>query len=755
MTKPQLSAGGPTAVANAMRHAVTRMGVLKAFNALRTVNQFDGYDCPGCAWPDPDGHRSAAEFCENGAKAVADEAMTGLLDAGWFAAHPVDELLARDEFWLGQQGRLAEPLVRLPGAAHYTPISWEEAFARVGATLKGLPSPDAATFYTSGRTSNEAAFLYQLFVRAYGTNNLPDCSNLCHESSGVALKETLGVAKGTVTLADFAKADCILVIGQNPGTNHPRMLTTLQAAARRGCTIVSVNPLPEAGLTSFKNPQEVTGWVGRATPLATHHLPVRINGDVALLKGLAKEVFAAEAEAPGTVLDQEFLRTRTTGFEAYRDALARVEWEEIERESGVAAADIREVGRVVARSKRVIACWAMGLTQHENAVGNIQEIVNLLLLGGHVGREGAGVCPVRGHSNVQGDRTMGIYEKPPEPFLEALGREFSFTPPRRHGHDVVDSIRAMRDGTVKVLFAVGGNFLSASPDTGATERALRRCELTVHVATKLNRSHLVTGDTALLLPCLGRTERDVQSSGPQFVTVENSMGVVSASRGTLAPVSPALRSEVAIVAGVAEATLGKAPVDWSRLASDYGLIRAHISRVVPGFEDFSERAARPGGFYLPNAVRDARQFDTSSGKAAFTVHPVPRTAPPEGRFVMMTIRTHDQYNTTVYGMQDRYRGVADERRVVLVNEADLAALGLREGAPVDLVSHFRAPGAAAEELRTARGFRALTYPIPRGCVATYFPEANVLVPLDSTARGSNTPTYKSVQVTLRPAAAEG
>ncbi|MBM4380283.1 MAG: FdhF/YdeP family oxidoreductase, partial [Deltaproteobacteria bacterium] len=688
MTRPQVTAGGPAAVASAMNHAVRRMGVLKAFNALRTVNQFDGFDCPGCAWPDPDTHRSAAEFCENGAKAVADEAMTGLLDAAWFAAHPVAALLKKDEFWLGQQGRIAQPLVRRAGATHYTPLSWDEAFALVARTLNGLPSPDAAAFYTSGRTSNEAAFLYQLFVRMYGTNNLPDCSNLCHESSGVALKETLGVGKGTVTLSDFAHADCILVIGQNPGTNHPRMLTTLQAAARRGCRIISINPLPEAGLTSFKNPQEVSGWVGRATPLATHHLPVRINGDVALLKGLAKEVLAAEAEAPGAVLDAAFVREHTVGFEPWRGALEQVTWEEIERESGVPAAAIREVGRGVASSRRVIACWAMGLTQHENAVGNIQEIVNLLLLGGHLGRQGAGVCPVRGHSNVQGDRTMGIYEKPAEAFLDALGKEFRFTPPRRHGLDVVDSIRAMLRGEVKVLFAVGGNFLSASPDTEATARALGKCALTVQVATKLNRSHLVTGEVGLLLPCLGRTEQDVQAAGPQFVTVENSMGVVTASRGRLAPVSPELRSEVAIIAGVAEATLGSGKMKWQELAGDYGRIREHVSRVVPGFEGFSERALKPGGFYLPNAVRDERRFDTAPGKAVFTVHPVPRTAPPEGRFVMMTIRTHDQYNTTVYGMQDRYRGVADQRRVVLMNEHDLAFLGLAEGAQVDLYSHF-------------------------------------------------------------------
>jgi len=491
--------------------------------------------------------------------------------------------------------------------------------------------------------------------------------------------------------------------------------------------------------------------VGRATPLATHHLPVRINGDVALLKGLAKEVLAAEAAAPGKVLDAAFLRDHTAGFEPWRAALEQVTWEELERESGVSASAIREVGRVVAGSKRVIACWAMGLTQHENAVGNIQEIVNLLMLGGNLGREGAGVCPVRGHSNVQGDRTMGIYEKPPEAFLDALGKEFRFQPPRRHGLDVVDSIRAMLRGEVKVLFAVGGNFLSASPDTETTARALGRCVLTVHVATKLNRSRLVTGEVGLLLPCLGRTERDVQAGGPQFVTVENSMGVVTASRGTLAPVSPELRSEVAIIAGVAEATLGSATVNWQELAADYGKIRTRVERVIPGFKDYSARAQKPGGFYLPNAVRDERRFDTASGKATFTLHPVPRTAPPEGRLVMMTVRTHDQYNTTVYGMQDRYRGVENQRRVVLMNAEDLASLGLSEGAKVDLYSHFRPTGAAAEEVRKAAGFTALAYPIPRGCVATYFPEANVLVPLDSTARGSNTPTYKSVLVSVRAA----
>jgi len=749
MTRPKSYAGGAPAVTWAMRHAIGRMGVLRSFRTLTQVNQKHGFDCPGCAWPDPDGHRGLVEFCENGAKAVADEAMTAKVDAAFLARHAVDDLWQHDEHWLGSQGRLVEPMVRRPGATHYTPISWDEAFALIARELKALPSPDAAAFYTSGRTSNEAAFVYQLFVRALGTNNLPDCSNMCHESSGVALKETLGVGKGTVTLADFDAADCILVIGQNPGTNHPRMLSTLQEAARRGCRIISINPLPEAGLTAFRHPQQLTGWLGRATPLASHHLPVRINGDVALLKGLQKELLAAESEAPGTVLDHDFIERQTSGFGRYAEALARVTWEEVERESGVPAEQIRAVGRIIAGSKRMIACWAMGLTQHENAVANIQEVVNLLMLGGHLGRPGAGACPVRGHSNVQGDRTMGIYEKPADDFLDALQREFHFDPPRRHGHDAVEAIRAMRDGQLRVFFAMGGNFLSASPDTDATAAALRRCRLTVHVATKLNRSHLATGETALILPCLGRTERDTQRTGDQFVTVENSMSVVHASRGRLPPASSQLRSEVAIVCGLAQATLGHHPVDWSALADDYDLIRKHIEQVIPGFERFNDRVRDPSGFYLPNSVRDSRSFDTADGKAQFTVHPVPRTAPPAGRLVMMTLRSHDQYNTTVYGRHDRYRGVKNERRVLFMHPDDLAAAGLSEGDRVEVTSHYRPAGSTQEERRVAGGFAALAYPIPRGCAASYFPEANVLVPLDAVAARSNTPAYKSALVSVR------
>lgn len=738
--RPHAAAAGLPAVVSALAHAWGEAGIIRGTRALALLNQHSGFDCPSCAWPDPDGDRSFAEFCENGAKAVAWEADTRRADRHFFARYSVEELARQSDYWHGQQGRLTEPMVLRPGASHYEPISWDDAFALVAAELNALASPDEAVFYTSGRTSNEAAFLYQLFVRQFGTNNLPDCSNMCHESSGAALGQTLGLGKGTVTLADFERTELILILGQNPGTNHPRMLTALQKAKRNGARIVAVNPLAEAGLLAFRNPQEVRGLLGIGTPLADVYLRVRVGGDAALLQGLMKALLARDA------IDRDFVATYTEGLEALRDHLASVSWDFVTEQSGISREAIEQVAGLLAATDRIIACWAMGLTQGPNAVGTIRDLVNLMLLRGAVGRPGAGLCPVRGHSNVQGDRTMGIYEKPSAAFLDALAREFGFDPPRHPGYDTVEAIRAMRDGRAKVFFALGGNFLSATPDTAATAAALRNCRLTAHVSIKLNRSHLVTGRTALILPCLGRTEIDRQASGPQFVTTENSMGVVQKSEGRLPPASPHLLSEPMIVARLAVATLGnRSRVDWLGLAADYDRIRDHIARVVPGCEDYNRRVRQPGGFYLPNGPRE-RRFPTDTGKARFTVNPLPEQRLEPGQLLLMTVRSHDQFNTTVYGLDDRYRGIYGGRRVVFLNPEDVRERGLGSGDLVDLVSHFRG------QTRVAPGFRVVEYDIPRGCAAAYFPEANVLVPLDSTAAVSNTPTSKHIVITVRRAA---
>ncbi len=736
-------AGGIPAVISALRHVYGEMGVARGTRLLLKVNQKEGFDCPGCAWPDP-GHRSMAEFCENGAKAVAEEAMSARVTPEFFRQWSVAELSQQTDHWLGKQGRLTHPMVLREGATHYEPLSWDDAFSLVAEELNALDSPHAASFYTSGRTSNEAAFLYQLFVRQYGTNNLPDCSNMCHESSGSALNETVGIGKGTVTLEDFDKADAIFVIGQNPGTNHPRMLSSLEAAARRGCQIVSVNPLPETGLNRFKHPQDVLHLIGPGTALNTLFLQVRINGDAALLQGLGKALFELEDARPGTVVARSFIEDKTLGFDAYAAHMRAVDWEDVEAGSGVPRARIVEAAELLARSERTIFCWAMGLTQHRNGVACIQEIVNLALLRGGIGKPGAGLCPVRGHSNVQGDRTMGIWEKPPAALLASLEREFGFKPPRHHGMDVVETLLAMHDGRVKVFFALGGNFLSATPDTEFTAEALRRTRLTVHVSTKLNRAHLVHGRRALILPCLGRTEHDVQAAGTQFVTVENSMGVVSASRGSVAPASEHLLSEPVIVARLASAVLGaRSSVPWLLLTEDYDRIRERIARVIPGFDDFNRRVRELGGFALPNGPRDGR-FTTASGKAHFTVHALPRIHLEPGQLLMMTIRTHDQFNTTVYGLDDRYRGIRNGRRVVLLHPSDMKALGLSADQLVDLRSHFEGT------TRLARSFRVVPYNIPKGCAATYFPEANVLVPVNSFAEKSRTPTSKSVVISITP-----
>ncbi|GLU48168.1 FdhF/YdeP family oxidoreductase [Nocardiopsis ansamitocini] len=745
VSAPKTSAVGIPAVLNSMRVVGRQAGAGRGLLTLVDVNQKKGFDCPGCAWPEPE-KRHSAEFCENGAKAVAEEATRRAVTREFFAEHGVADLAGRSGYWLGQQGRITEPVYLAPGATHYAPVSWEQAFDIVAEDLNGLDSPDEALFYTSGRTSNEAAFLYQLFARKLGTNNLPDCSNMCHESSGSALGETLGVGKGSVSLKDLYQADLIIVAGQNPGTNHPRMLMALEKAKQEGARIITVNPLPEAGMQRFRNPQTARGVLGSGTMLTDLFLQVRLGGDLALFSALNRLMLQMEEQRPGSVLDRDFIEEHCHGFEEYRGALLETEeeafWARVHESTGLERAEIDEALAMVLAAKKVVVCWAMGLTQHKHSVPTIREIVNFLLMRGNVGRPGAGVCPVRGHSNVQGDRTMGIFERPDATFLDALSAEFGFEPPREHGHDVVRAIEAMGTGSAKVFFAMGGNFVSASPDTHATEEAMRRCALTVHVSTKLNRSHAITGARALILPALGRTDHDLTGGAEQFVTVEDSMGMVHASRGSVKPLSDGMRSEVAIVSGLARRVLGADDdIPWEEFAGDYDLIRDRIERVVPGFDDFNARVRNPSGFALPHAPRDERRFPTATGKANFTANGLAAPEIPAGRLLLQTLRSHDQYNTTIYGLDDRYRGIHNGRRVVLVNPQDAAELGLVDGSYTDLVSEWT-DGVE----RRAPHFKVVHYPTARGCAAAYYPETNVLVPLGSTADISNTPTSKSVVV---------
>jgi molybdopterin-dependent oxidoreductase alpha subunit len=724
---PKTIAAGIPAIEKSMEFAWTEAGLVRGTVSLLKLNQKNGFDCPGCAWPDPD-HRSVTEFCENGAKAVAEETTTERATPELFRKYSVAEMLGQSDYWIGKRGRLTHPMVLREGATHYEPIDWEAAFQLIADELKALGSPNEALFYTSGRTSNEAAFLYQLFARKFGTNNLPDCSNMCHESSGTGLSEVIGVGKGTVTLEDFDFADAIFVIGQNPGTNHPRMLTTLQACSQRGCKIVSVNPLFETGLNHFKHPQQVFKLFGPGTPISTLHLPVRINGDVAVLKGMMKVIVEKGAA------DLEFIAEHTDGYEEFLRALDSVSWGQILAGSGLTREQIEAAADIAINAKNTIVCWAMGITQHKNGVANVQEIANFLLLLGNMGKPGAGACPVRGHSNVQGDRTMGIWEKMPESFHKKLDAEFKFTSPRQHGYDAVAAVHAMHEGKATVFFGMGGNFLSAMADTEFVSEAMRKCRLTVHVSTKPNRAHLVTGKQALILPCLGRTEKD----RGQFITVEDSMSMVHASHGHLEPASPQLLSEPQIVTGLAKAVLGE---DWSAMTENYDLIRDHIEHVIPDFDNFNQRVRKPGGFWLGNAA-GRREFHTATGKARFTVQPIPDHNLQPGQFLLMTIRSHDQYNTTIYGLDDRYRGIYNGRDVVFLNREDMAELGISERQKVDITSHFEG------ELRTAYGFIVVPYDIPRHCAAAYYPETNVLVPIRAQAEGSLQPASKSIVVTF-------
>ncbi|WP_298565284.1 FdhF/YdeP family oxidoreductase [Streptomyces luteogriseus] len=746
VTPPKKWAAGVPAVVHALEYSLEQTSPRRTGVDLLAMNQVDGIDCPGCAWADPaPGRRHRNEYCENGAKHINDEATTRRITADFFREHSVRDLAARSDMWLNQQGRLTEPMIKQPGSEHYEPIGWNDALGVLAQELKTLDSPDEAVFYTSGRAGNEAAFVLQLFARAFGTNNLPDCSNMCHESSGFALSETLGTGKGTVSLDDLHHADLIFLVGQNPGSNHPRQLSALEEAKRNGGRIVAVNPLPEAGLRRFKNPQKPSGIVGRGTQIADRFLHIKPGGDLALFQALNRLLLEAEDARPGTVLDHDFIDAHTTGFEEFAQHARTVDWDDVRTATGLTREEIEKVRDEVLTSERVIVCWAMGITQHKHGVPTVREIVNFLMLRGNLGRAGTGACPVRGHSNVQGDRTMGIWEQMPDTFLDALQKEFGFDPPRPHGLDTVDSIKAMREGRVKVFLALAGNFVRAAPDSEVTEEAMRSCRLTAHISTKLNRSHTVCGDTALILPTLGRTERDVQANGEQCVTVENSMSEVHTSRGRLEPASPLLLSEVAILCRLARRTLdGKADIPWDEFEGDYDTIRDRISRIVPGFHDFNARVTRPGGFQLPNPVNEG-VFKNKAGKALFTCneHVVPRA--PEGHLLLQTLRSHDQWNTVPYTDNDRYRGIHGSRHVVLVNPADLTELGLAQGDHVDLVSVW-----SDGTERRAENFQVVPYPAAKGSAAAYYPETNVLVPLDSVADISNQPTSKGLIVRLEP-----
>ena len=741
-------AGGWDALKRTLRAIEDEKIPLRGARTLLRTNKDRGFDCPGCAWPDRNPN-ATFEFCENGAKAVAHEATAKRVTREFFAAHRVEELAQWEDRLLEAEGRLTEPMRYDATSDRYVAIGWDDAFAWIARELQSLASPDEAIFYTSGRTSNEAAFLYQLFVREFGTNNLPDCSNMCHEPSGVAMTEQIGSGKGSVLLEDFEKAEAIFIFGQNPGTNHPRMLGELRNAARRGCRIVAFNPLRERGLERFTSPQSPAEMLtGGSTQLASQYCQPKIGGDLAAIKGIAKWMIEC-AESDADALDRDFIARHTSGFDAFADDLHATTWESIERESGLTRAQIEDAARVYRASKATIFCWGMGITQHRRSVATIQMLLNLLLLRGNIGKPGAGPCPVRGHSNVQGDRTMGIYEQPSAAFLDKLGTAFDFSPPRAHGYDTIASIEAMEDGRAKVFFAMGGNFAVATPDSERTHQALRNCALTVHVSTKLNRSHLVHGRDALILPCLGRTEIDVQVCGPQAVTVEDSMSMVHLSEGMNPPASERLLSEPAIVARLAVATLPRSRTPWLDLIADYDRIRERIADVVDGFADFNKRVRERGGFHLHHPARE-RAFHTTDGKAGFHVHALNAAVDAESTaptLRLTTLRSHDQYNTTIYGLDDRYRGVRGYRRVCFISRSDLERLGYRAGEWVDITSVWH------DGERSANGFLLVEYDIPPGCLASYYPETNGLVPLDSHAERARTPTSKSIAVRLSRCAA--
>jgi molybdopterin-dependent oxidoreductase alpha subunit len=746
VTEPKDWAAGIPAVYEAFKDVMRETGPLRGLGALLKMNQKGGFDCSSCAWPDPDDDRSPiAEYCENGAKALAEEATTKKLTEEFFAQNPVDELAKLNDYEIGKKGRIAQPVYLPEGGTHYQSISWEEAFNKIGDKLNSLTSPDEAAFYTSGRTSNEASFMYQLFVREYGTNNMPDCSNMCHESSGTALNEVIGIGKGTVTLNDFYDTDVIIIMGQNPGTNHPRMLTALEKAKKNGAKIIAINPLHEAGLTAFKDPQTVKGFLGIGVKLADIYLQVNINGDLALLKAIEKLLLDVEKEKPGTIFDQEFIKHNTVG---YHDLVKHLEKQDVNKlcdAAGVPVEQVKEAAEMLKHKNKIIVCWAMGITQHLNGVDTIKEIANFVLLKGSIGKPGAGLCPVRGHSNVQGNRTMLIWEKLKDAEAKKMKEVFGFDPPKENGLDTVETIKAMHSGKMKFFFAMGGNFLSATPDTNYTADAIRKLDMTVHVSTKLNRSHLVHGKEALILPCYARSDKDIINGIEQIVSCENSMGVVQQSKGVLKPISDQFLSETQIVCRLAKATLeDRTVVDWALYESNYDHIRDVIARVIPGFDDYNAKVRKPGGFYLPNDAREGKfNTDKHGDKAAFSVTDLPDNKLADDEYIMATIRSHDQFNTTIYGLEDRYRGIHNERRVIFMNENDIQSAGFKAGDHVDLFNYHDGIE------RAARLFVIVPYNIPERNTATYYPETNVLVPIGSVAAGSNTPVSKRVIIKIK------
>ncbi|KAA1242841.1 FdhF/YdeP family oxidoreductase [Aquimarina sp. RZ0] len=742
LQKPAEYAAGLPAVKVALQHAFKEMGVVKSLTTLSHMNQKDGFDCPGCAWPDPEKPSKLGEYCENGAKALAEEATNKRVNRDFFARYSVEELSNWSDYQIGKSGRLTEPMVLRPDSIHYENISWEEAYELIAEELHKLENPDQGVFYTSGRSSNEAAFLYGLFVRAFGTNNMPDCSNMCHESSGVALNETLGIGKGSVKLEDFDESELVMVIGQNPGTNHPRMLSALQKCKENGGKVVSINPLEEAGLIRFKNPQEIKGVLAGGESLTDIHLQVKINQDVSLLKVILKKLSVLDREK-GNVFDHEFIQTYTDGLENLLEDLEKYSEQELLQLCGVEEHLVNQVVELLEKRNKIIICWAMGLTQHKNGVDNIKECVNLLLLKGSLGKPGAGTCPVRGHSNVQGDRTVGIMHHVSKELNASIKETFGFSPPDKEGLDTVHSIQAMYEKKAKVFIALGGNFLCAASDTEYTAQGLQNCELTVNISTKLNRTHLVTGKTALILPTLGRSELDKKDGKPRYFTVENSMGKVHQSKGLLQPASGNLVSEPEIIGGIANAYFkGGHPVDWKNLSADYNLIRKKLEQVINGFKGVNDKS-KGSGFYLPNNVRDLDFSKLPNGKAQFSICNLPEHKISEHEFILMTIRSHDQFNTTIYGLNDRYRGIYNERRVVLMNIQDMNKLGLKKLDVINMISNYEGIE------RKAVNFLVIDYNIPKGNMAAYFPETNVLVPYNHFADKSNTPISKSIIVRVK------
>ncbi|WP_330960223.1 FdhF/YdeP family oxidoreductase [Photobacterium sp. 53610] len=754
--KYKSSAGGWGALASTTRHLVKSENITRNIRNLLKTNQEHGFDCPGCAWGETE-EQGRFRFCENGAKAVNWEATSRRVTPEFFAQYPVGWLQQQSDYFLEYQGRLSHPVRYNPKTDHYEAIRWDEAFALIASHLHALDNPNQAEFYTSGRASNEAAFLYQLFVRAYGTNNFPDCSNMCHEASGVALKQSIGIGKGTVKIEDFDKADAIFVFGQNPGTNHPRMLDTLRKASRRGAAIVTFNTLKERGLERFTNPQSPAEMLtGGATAISSHYFTPKLGGDMAVVRGMVKALIAMDktetAAGKDSIFDHDFIRAHTTGLDSYLSEVEATDWSLITEQAGLNQQDLEYAATLYRHSQRVIITWAMGITQHKHSVSTIQEITNLQLLFGQLGKPGAGLCPVRGHSNVQGDRTMGIHEKPAPAFTQALEKRFGFTPPSEQGHNTVHAIKAMLAGESKVFIGLGGNFASATPDTRLTQQALASCALTVNIATKLNRTHLITGQDSLILPCLGRTDIDLQENRPQSVTVEDSFSMVHASGGVVESDIAEMRSEPAIIAGIAKATLGNHPVDWDWLIEDYDRIRDLIADVIPGFSEMNLKLKQPGGFYLGNSAAE-RIWHTDSQKAEFRTHPLPdhllpanlRQLSDDPVFVLQTVRSHDQYNTTIYGFEDRYRGISGERKILMMNASDIEAIGLKPGDRVDVTS-LSADGIQ----RQVEGFKLISYDIPAGNIAAYFPETNPLVALDSKGDLSDTPISKAIPVVLTP-----